>query len=164
MSALPPLRKRVVVPCTVPELFGSFATTAGAITFFAPAACIEPHVGGAYELLFDEEAEPGRQGSEGCVVKSIDPPRSLVVTWNFPPELARLRRERTELSLSFAAIAGEGAEVHLVHDGFRGASDPATNAEWEEGHRYFNRAWGTVLTRLVSRWKRGPIVWDEGAP
>ena len=160
MSALPALQKRVVVPCTRAELFGSFATTAGATAFFAPRATIEPHAGGAYELYFDEEAEPGQQGSEGCVVKQIDEPSLLIVSWNFPPELSRLRRERTELSLRFGEVPGEGAEVTLVHEGFRGASDPATQAEWEQGHRYFNRVWGTVLTRLVSRWKRGPLDWS----
>lgn len=160
MSALPALSKRVVVPCTVPQLFASFASTEGATTFFAPRAIIEPRVAGAYELYFDEEAEPGQQGSEGCVVKRLEEPALLVVTWNFPPELPRLRRERTELSLHFADRPGEGAEVLLVHDGFRGASDPATQAEWEQGHRYFNRVWGTVLTRLVSRWKHGPLDWS----
>lgn len=160
MSGLPPLEKRVVVPCAQEDAFASFATTDGAITFFAPSAVIEPRVGGAYELYFDDEAEPGLRGSEGCVVRRIERPTLLVVTWNFPPELPRIRRERTELSLHFADLPGEGTEVTLVHDGFRGASDPATHAEWEQGHRYFNRVWGTVLTRLVSRWKRGPLDWS----
>lgn len=159
MSGLPPIEKRVVVPCALVEAFGSFASEAGAITFFAPAAVIEPRVGGAYELYFDEEADPGQRGSEGCVVRRIEPLTLLVVTWNFPPELSRIRRERTELSLRFADLPGEGTEVVLVHDGFRGASDPATHAEWEQGHRYFNRVWGTVLTRLISRWKNGPLDW-----
>ena len=160
MSALPALQKRVVVPCSLADLFASFATTSGVTSFFAPAAIVELRIGGAYELFFDEAAEPGQQGTEGCVVKEIVEPTRLVVSWSFPPELTRLRRERTTLALAFAEIPGEGAQVSLVHDGFRGASDPATQAEWEQGHRTFNRVWGTVLTRLVSRWKRGPLDWS----
>lgn len=152
--------KDVVVPCSLDALFDSFATTAGVTTFFAPEAVIEPRVGGAYELYFDADAEPGERGTEGCTVLSIEPPRLLVVQWSFPPHLPRLRRERTQLSLAFSADPREGARVVLAHQGFREVDDPLTRREWEEGYRYFNRVWGTVLARLVSRWKHGPLDWS----
>ena len=54
----------VTVPANPEEVWNAWTTEEGIKSFFAPECNIELKVGGAYELLFDLEAESGSQGSE----------------------------------------------------------------------------------------------------
>ena len=54
------LDKSVLVSAGVEAVWQAWTTTEGVTSFFAPAADIEPRVGGAYRVYFDPGAEPGR--------------------------------------------------------------------------------------------------------
>jgi hypothetical protein len=158
------IEKRIVVPCSVEDLYASFTTPAGLVGFFAPEVFVEARVGGPYELYFssEEEAEVGQRGTEGCLVRALEKDRLLTVSWSLPPDFPLLRgqKRRTELTFRFEPEADEGARVTLVHGGFRTDDEPRAQREWDEAHRYFTNVWAVVLSRLVRRWKSGPIDWS----
>jgi uncharacterized protein YndB with AHSA1/START domain len=86
---------QIQVPAPVPEVWKAWTTEEGAQSFFAPRCRIDLRPGGAYEMLFDLEAEPGKQGGEGMVVMAVQPERMLAFTWNAPPHLSSVRDQRT---------------------------------------------------------------------
>jgi uncharacterized protein YndB with AHSA1/START domain len=158
------IEKRLVVPCSVDDLYGSFTTNAGVVAFFAPEAFVEARVGGPYELYFSAEDEVGpfERGTEGCVVRALEPGRRLTVSWSLPPEFPLLRgqKRRTELTFGFEPDQEEGARLTLTHAGFRTDDEPRAQREWDDAFRYFTHIWAVVLSRLVRRWKSGPIDWS----
>lgn len=161
MSNEAPLGRRVLsatllLDAPVEEVFALWTTEAGVRSFFAPACRIEPFVDGAYEILFDPSAAPGRRGSEGMRILVLEPPRRLAFTWNAPPEEAYVRSQRTVVWVDLAP-AGE-ARTHLTftHAGW------GDGPEWDRAYAYFDRAWAAiVLPYLVHRIARGPIDWSE---
>lgn len=151
-----PLSVQVDVPAALEPVWEAWTTEAGARTFFAPAAHIDLRPGGAYEMLFDLEAEPGLQGGEGMVVLAVQPMAMLSFTWNAPPELPAVRLQRTHVTVRLRALGPRTTRVRLMHDGW------GQGGEWERARAYFARAWGdVVLPRLRYRFEHGPLDWDQ---
>jgi uncharacterized protein YndB with AHSA1/START domain len=142
------------VPATVEEVWKAWTTSEGATTFFAPHAHIEAEVGGAYELYFDTESPEGARGSEGCVVHSLLPPSFLAFSWNAPPHLPRVRDLRTLVTLRFGSTS-EGTRLEMQHSGW------GVEADWREARTYFESAWTVVMDRLVQRFEKGPMDWNQ---
>ncbi len=149
------IRKQVVVNATGDRVWAAWTTEAGVKTFFAPAAKIELHSGGAYEMYFMLEAEPGTRGSEGCSVTMVEPQRKLGFTWNFPPTLPTIRNARTQVSIELVPTNDGKTMVRLSQTGWGEGKD------WDEGFQYFQRAWSLVLSRLQYRFESGPIDWNK---
>jgi len=147
------IEREVTVPAPPDAVWRALTTDDGARTFFAPEAHIVPEPGGAFELLFMLEAPEGSRGSEGCTVVSLEPERSLEVTWNFPPHLS-IRGEHTRVRFELAPHA-EGTHVHMRHTGWKEGGD------WDTGFAYFERAWTLVLARLRRSFEHGPIDWSD---
>ncbi|HEY3357239.1 MAG TPA: SRPBCC domain-containing protein [Polyangia bacterium] len=150
MSAEKILRKEVVVAAPVSAVWRAWTTVEGVRGFFAPDARIEVRVGGAYEILFDLDKPPGRQGGEGCKVLEVEPERRLVFSWNFPPHMP-IRSEFTRGTLEFAATADGKTRVTFTQTGWK------EGKAWDEGFAYFERAWEVVLRRLQHRFEAGPV-------
>jgi len=125
------------------EVWSSLTTAAGATSLFGAPASIDLRPGGDYEILFAQDMPEGQRGSEGCSVLEVVPEQRLVVTWNSPPTIPTLRDAHTVVTIDLAAAGGAATDVSLVQRGFRSGPD------WDEGHAYFQRAWGLVLDRLV---------------
>src|SRR5688500_9819670 len=89
------LQKEVVISAAREDVWNAFATNEGAVTFFAPQANVRIELGGPYELLFELDAPPGQQGTEGVRVLSYIPERMLSFEWNAPVEFRDLRNQRT---------------------------------------------------------------------
>lgn len=138
------LSRRARVAAEPARVWAAWTTEEGATTFFAPRARIEPVVGGAYELYFDEEAPVGQQGSEGCTILELTEQRRLAFTWNFPPSIPSIRDAHTVVVVSLEPDAQGGTNVTLTQTGFR------EGADWDEGFAYFERVWGIVFERLQS--------------
>lgn len=150
------LSAQVDVPAALEQVWEAWTTEDGARTFFAPACRIDLRPGGAYEMLFDLEAEPGLQGGEGLQLLAVQPMAMLSFTWNAPPELPEVRRQRTHVTVRFSRIESGATRVWLTHDGW-GSGD-----EWNQAYDYFARAWRrVVLPRLRYRFEHGPIGWDH---
>jgi uncharacterized protein YndB with AHSA1/START domain len=147
---------QIQVMAPLPEVWKAWTTVEGAQSFFAPRCRIDLKPGGAYEMLFDLEAEPGKRGGEGMVVMAVQPERMLAFTWNAPPHLSTVRGQRTHVVVRLFETEAGGTRVLLRHDGW------GEGEEWEEAFEYFTRAWrDVVLPRLRYRFARGPIDWSH---
>ena len=138
------------------EVWRAWTTPEGVGSFFGQDARIELRPQGAYEILFDMNASPGRQGSEGCRVLSFVPGRMLSFTWNAPPEFPKSRKELAQWVVVFFDPVGDSKTlVRLLELGWKPGS------EGEAVYRYFDRAWSLVLARLAYSFVRGPIDWSN---
>lgn len=146
----------VTVDASVDEVWRAWTTSEGAETFFAPRCIIDLRPGGKYEMLFDLDAAPGKQGGEGVILLAVQPPRMLSFTWNAPPELPEIRKQRTHVTVFLESLGPTRTRVMLRHDGW------GEGAEWDAAYDYFERAWKQiVLPRLKYRFENGPIDWDH---
>jgi uncharacterized protein YndB with AHSA1/START domain len=149
------IRKEARVPAAVPEVWAAWTTAEGAMTFFAPRARIEARPGGRYELLFNLDAPPGSQGSEGVKVLECRPESRLVFEWNAPPEFPTIRGQLTRVVVELQPAGEHGTLVRLAHGGWQ------EGAEWDQVYAYFVAAWHIVLGRLQYRFAKGPIDWSN---
>ncbi len=63
----------------------------GIVSFFAPDARVEPHVGGAFRIHFDLGAPPGGKGADGRRFMALQPRQMLSFDWNAPPSMPQVR-------------------------------------------------------------------------
>ena len=135
------------VPATPKQVFAALTSGPAVAEWLGVPATIDLEVGGRFELLFDTEQDSGLQGSEACQILAFTPDRMLAFTWNSPPSMPEIRD-----SLTFVVIhlteSGGGTDVELIHSGH------GTGELWVENRRYFGRAWGLVLDRLVAHFTR----------
>jgi len=149
------VHKEIVVAAPAHDVFFAFATTEGAKTFFAPDAKVEPRVGGAFEMYFAPDAPPGLKGSEGCKILDMEADSRLVFSWNFPPSLPNIRKQRTRVMITFFKMSETQTRVLLDQTEWQ------EGADWDKGRQYFESAWTTVLKRLQRRFESGPIDWAK---
>ncbi len=150
------IRAEAIVPAPRSEVWRAWTTEDGARTFFAPRCRIDLRLDGAYEMYFDLEDAPGKQGGEGMRLLAIQPEEMLSFTWNAPPELPKVRPQKTHVVVRLYDEGGDRTWVALLHDGW------GAGAEWDAAHAYFQRVWGqVVLRRLVHRFEAGPLDWDN---
>jgi uncharacterized protein YndB with AHSA1/START domain len=150
------LEGEITINAPIEEVWSAWTTSEGAETFFAPKCIIDARPGGKYEMLFDLDEVPGRQGGEGMVVLAVQPPRMLSFTWNAPPEIPGIREQRTHVTVLLEALNSAQTKVALRQDGW------GEGAGWDAAYEYFERAWKRiVLPRLKYRFEKGLIDWDH---
>jgi uncharacterized protein YndB with AHSA1/START domain len=149
------LVKTATVKATVDEVWNAWTTTEGIQSFFAPEARVEARPGGPFEVYINPYAKPGMKGADDMVFLALQEKQMLSFTWNAPPHLPEVRRQRTSVTVRMKP-AGEGAtEVRLVHSGW------GDGGQWDQAFAYFDRAWGSVLANLEKRFATGPVDWTE---
>ena len=149
------LIKRIDVKASLDEVWQAWSTSEGAQTFFAPDALIELRLDGPYELYFMQDAPAGQQGSEGCRILSFVPGEMLSFTWNAPPHLPDVRKQRSFVVLRFEKLPDGLVRVNMHHRGW------GEGEQWDQAYAYFDRAWDIVLSRLKQRFQEGPIDWEK---
>ena len=150
------IQKQTVTSVPLETVWQSWTTSEGVTSFFAPQANIEPKVRGFYELFFDLKAPRGFQGTEGCRVLNIDPPRSLAFEFLAPPKFPNVRRVRTRVDVLFEEVLSGGlVKVSLAHSGF------VEGEEWDECFDFFSWSWDIVLGRFQYRFTVGPVDWSR---
>lgn len=148
------LRRDVLVPASLEDVWKAWTTTEGLKTFFSPAAKVELVLGGPYEIYFDLEAPYGSRGSEGCRVLSYLPMEMLSFDWNAPPEFGELRRKHTVVVLQFNDAGPGKVRIVLSQLGW------GKGEQWDKLYDYFYKAWSLVLGNLKKRFVAGPIDWS----
>ena len=134
-----------VVAASRRDVWAAWASTDGINSWWSPPGSnIELRVGGPFELYFDADADPGSQGSEGCVYLGYVTNEMISFTWNAPPHLV-LRESHTWVVITFSD-SPTGTDVHLVHTGFGQGDD------WDAYMVYFQNAWTYVLGLLADHW------------
>lgn len=149
------IQKEVTVAAPIAEVWQTWTTEDGVLTFFAPRANVDFKIGGRYEMLFNLDAPPGLQGGEGLKILSYLPERMLSFTWNAPPEYPAVRNKHTWVVVQFEPVNTGATRVTLTHLGWQ------TGAEWDQAFDYFMQAWNVVLGRLQYRFVSGPIDWHS---
>lgn len=148
------LRKEVIVPASLKEVWDAWTTTEGAKTFFSSEAKVELEVGGPYEIYFLLENPYGLKGSEDCKVLSFLPMGMFSFDWSAPPEFGDLRNRRTQVILQFEEIGPGKVKVRFSQYGWGKGED------WDRLYDYFDKAWSYVLNNLKKRFTEGPIDWS----
>jgi uncharacterized protein YndB with AHSA1/START domain len=150
------IRGEVIVEAGLDEVWDAWTTERGITSFFAPACNVELRVDGPYEIYFRPDAAPGQRGAEGTRVLAFQPKVMLAFTWNAPPHLSRVRRQRTHVLIRLYPLDEGQTRVTLTHSGW------GEGGEWDAAYVYFQRAWKqVVLTRLAHRYSVGPIDWND---
>jgi uncharacterized protein YndB with AHSA1/START domain len=147
--------KEIVVPATLPAVWEAWTTSRGITSFLAPKAEIDPRVGGAFHIHFAPGAPPGHRGADDMRFMALQPMKMLSFDWNAPPSLPEARTQRTFVVVRFEPLTPTTTRVRLHHTGW------GDGGEWDEAYRYFNRAWDSVLAKLVHRFEQGPIDWNR---
>lgn len=144
----------VVVAAKPDAVWRAWTTSEGIKTFFAPDAHVELAVDGPFEIFINPYAPPGLKGADNMRILAFQPERMLSFTWNAPPSLPDVRKQRTVVILRFQA-EGDATRVHLHHTGW------GEGGEWDKAYAYFSNAWPRVLANLQKRFTEGPIDWTE---
>lgn len=145
-----------MVNATPEEVWRAWTTSEGVKRFFAPDARIDLKIGGAYEILFDPDEPEGKKGSEGSKILCYAPGRILSFTWGAPTQFERSRREIAQWVVVYIDPVSDGQTlVRLLEFGWR------DDEEGEQVYKYFDRAWGSVLSWLAYSFAKGPVDWKN---
>jgi uncharacterized protein YndB with AHSA1/START domain len=146
----------ITINAGVSEVWDAWTTVEGIKSFFAPDCEIEMKVGGKYEILFLNNAEKGKRGSEGCIVLGVQENKMFTFTWSAPPELPVAREQRSFVIIRFNEVDEKHTKINLTHIGW------GEGGEWDEAYDYFKKAWlKVVLPRLKYRFDVGPVDWSN---
>lgn len=148
MTALPPLRREIVVPAPPAIAFDVF--TAG-IGSWWPLAEFSVH-GASATVTFRAgeivESAPGEADNSWGTVLAWQPPHRVAFTWH----PGRGPEQASQVEVTFEVV-DEGTRVRLVHAGWDALPDPAT-ARDEYGH-----GWPVVLGAYASRFPVTTWTW-----
>jgi uncharacterized protein YndB with AHSA1/START domain len=146
----------LIIKASVEKIYRAWTTTEGIKSFFAPDCNIKMEVMGPYEMIFLPENGEGSRGGEGNVVLTFQKNKMLSFTWNAPPELEKVRNERTHVLIQFIPLNDKETKLLFHQDGW-GEGD-----EWDKAYEYFEYAWKkVVLPRLQYRFESGPVDWKN---
>jgi uncharacterized protein YndB with AHSA1/START domain len=147
------IEESVVVKAPIAKVWETWTTSAGIRTFFAPDARVEARVDGPFQIYINPLAAPGAKGADDMVILALQPPTMLSFTWNAPPHLAEVRKQRTYVTVRLAPQGESETLVTLFHGGW------GTGAEWDQAYAYFTKAWPNVLKNLQKSFVDGPYDW-----
>lgn len=86
--------KEITISGGLDEVWNAWTTKEGVQSFFAPECRVERKLFGLYEIFFNPEAEPGKRGAEGNRIMAIEPHRMFSFTWDAPPTMPHVRKQR----------------------------------------------------------------------
>lgn len=141
-----PVHLETTVDAPVAEVWKAWTTEEGLRSFLAPEVNMRLEVGGPFEVYFDPTVPEGSRGSEGSIILAFEEESMLSFTWNAPPSMPEIRKQRTHVTVRFYSLGEKQTRVTLDHDGW------GRSAEWMNTRAYFDKAWGTfVLPSLQKR-------------
>jgi uncharacterized protein YndB with AHSA1/START domain len=150
------INEKITVKANVDEVWKAWTTAEGIRTFFAPDAKVELRVDGPFQIYMNPFAPPGEKGADDMIFLAIQDKKMISFTWNAPPSLAEVRKQRTVVIVRFAARGDVLTDVTIHHTGW---GEPAADNEWGKAYDYFARSWPNVLKNLKKRFDDGPIDW-----
>jgi uncharacterized protein YndB with AHSA1/START domain len=143
----------VTIKASAAEAYKLFTTQEGVTSFFAPEAVVEPRIDGLFEMHINPFAAPGEKGGDGMRFLALQENKMLTFTWNAPPSLPEVRKQRTVVIVRFIEKSPTETEVRLHHIGW------GDGGEWDKAYDYLSRAWPAILGNLKKRTETGPIDW-----
>ncbi len=159
-AALAPVVARAVVSAPIGEVWRAWSTSEGlSAALGGRTTRVECVVGGAFEILWNDQAPEGERGSEGCTVLSYVPERMISFSWNAPPQFAHARQRHSHVVVELRAVGGVGegsTEITLTNLGFDelAARFPDQAEEYRQVRAYFEAAWPRVLGWFVEHFEK----------
>lgn len=139
----------VTVEASPAEVYRLWTTSEGVKKFIAPAAEIDPVVGGRYQVAFDPASDPDGKayGTYACKILRLEPNHLVAFEWTFPPLGAELNTQPfpTWVEVRIDPVPGQPGQsvVHLQHFGF------PHSEKWDKAFAVFrDRNWPHVLATL----------------
>ena len=129
----------VTVDVPVAGVWEDWTTEQGLESFYAPKAIVDLQPGGAYEVWFLPDAEPGMKGAEDGVILGYQEGRMLQYTWMMPPYMPEIKPHMTVVQMYFDEISETRTRVRLYHTGF------GDSEKWQEAESYFKKSWPAVM-------------------
>ena len=145
--------EKITVKANVDDVWKAWTTTEGVKTFFAPDAKVELRVNGLFEIYMNPFAEPGMKGADDMRITGFQEKKMLTFTWNAPPSLPEVRKQRTFVIVRFVSRGDVLTDVTLHHVGW------GEGGEWDKAYDYFGKAWPSVMKNLKKRFDDGPVDW-----
>ena len=149
------ISSKVVVSASLDDAWAAWTTSEGIKSFFAPDAKVEARVDGPFEVYMNPFGVPGMKGADGMRFLAVEPKSMITFTWNAPPTMPNVRKQRTYVTVRFKPTGPKTTEVSLYHGGW------GEGAEWDRAYAYFETAWTNVLVSLEQRFVAGPVDWTE---
>lgn len=149
------ISSKVVVSASLDDAWAAWTTSEGIKSFFAPDALVEARVDGPFEVYMNPSGAPGMKGADGMRFLAVEPKSMITFTWNAPPTMPNVRKQRTYVTVRFKSTGPKATEVSLYHGGW------GEGPEWDRAYAYFEKAWTNVLVSLEMRFVKGPVDWTE---
>lgn len=117
--------------------------------WFAPAANIQPVIGGAFELFFNP-ANKDVMSTKGCRFLKVKGPDCLAFEWKGPDPFAAVMNGTplTTVEVNLEENSG-GTLLKLRHTGWQ------SSPEWDEARGWHVEAWKQMLASLKSNIESG---------
>ena len=144
-----------VLPAPVADVWRAFTTAEGLSGFWAPAAMIEPRVGGLFEIYLCPDCPPGQRGLEDNHILAFEPGRRMMMTWGVPFMTTAVHgRQHTVAEVSLRPAGGRQTLLRLRILGL------GEGPGWQGAELYFHTRWRGVYQNLLLYLQTGePIDW-----
>src|SRR5438132_12803903 len=98
------IRKETITTAILQDAWKAWTTIEGVTSFLVAKASIESVVGGRYELFSSLKSPKGFQGTEGCKILVLEPPKHLTFELIAPPQFPNVRRLRPRVDSKFEEV------------------------------------------------------------
>ena len=133
----------LTIKAPVGTVFAALSTPEGISRWFTTSAISEPHTGGRFRYVFDNEKPELSSVQEGEYIEVV-PGRKLVHPWRFP---GLAQATTVEYLLT---PRGEETELQFRNTGF------GSGPEWDGPYQRFTGGWKLFLDNLKSVLEGGP--------
>ena len=147
------INEKITVKANVDEVWKAWTTTDGIKSFFAPDAKVELRVDGPFEIYMNPFGVPGMKGADDMRIIGFQEKKMLSFTWNAPPSLPEVRKQRSVVIVRFISRGDVLTDVTLHHTGW------GEGGEWDKAYDYFAKSWPNVMKNLKKRFDDGPVDW-----
>lgn len=150
------IQLKVIVNENISKIWDMWTSKKGLQSFFCPKMNFQLHHGGPFEAFFDPTAPEEEKGSEGMEILSFEKEKMFCFTWNSPPSLREIKKQRTFVSIFFEYVNNKKTQVKLFNHGYGFSED------WQKAREYFVQEWGTVILPRLKYVTEGNVIdWNN---
>ncbi len=135
--------------CDIKSAFSMFTVSELLETWLTEKACVEPILGGNYELFWSLE-NPEVDSTIGCKITGLEKNKFISFNWKGPKEFNSFMNFADPLTHVIVFFSQnddnpDKTNIHLFHTGWRSDSD------WQTAREYFQTAWSRAIQGLKEK-------------
>jgi uncharacterized protein YndB with AHSA1/START domain len=151
-----PIKLKVQLPMPAGAVWYLWVDPERVVTWLCAKATIEPRIGGAYELFWDEA--PEHNSTLGCQLTAFEPYSHMTFTWRGPEEWEELMPAgSTTVDVRLTGDASSST-LYLSHGGWGEGDD------WAEARQWQAEAWKNALGGLKALIEMAQAIATEQKP